>query len=249
MNKDTNEQQEDEDINEFLRRYTNGATHFIASSSSLKQLIADGLELDQKVPESAETYLDKLFDERKKHAQDVLAILPKKPNIPLPPVLSLYDEIIECILFGLNGAAITLSAILVEFAIKHAIVDRNSSAKKYDEKEWSRVEKKELGPIIGEAEKLGLFNETGIAQLVKFKNTIRNPWLHYNIKEINKDVVMTEAFAYNNITKKMEKRYNLKAVENPFLWQLGKERVDEDTVFDAFEFADSVVRALFVAKK
>lgn len=242
-------QDEGEDINEVLGRYTKGATHFIASSSALKQLIADGLKLDEQVPESADTYLDRLFDERKMHAQKILSKLPQKPSIPLPPILSLYDEIIECILFGLNGAAITLSAILVEFAIKHAIVDKNSGTKKYNEKEWSRVEKKELGPIIAEAEKLGLFNEIGTGQLVRFKNTIRNPWLHYNIKEITKDVVMTEALAYNSVTKKMEKRYNLKAVENPFLWQLGKERVDEDTVFDAFTFADSVVKALFVSNK
>ncbi len=240
---------DDEDINEVLARYTKDATQIIASSSAMKQMVADGLKLDEQIPESTEDYINRMFDERKRVAKEVVDILPSKPNINLPPILSLYDEIKECILFGLNGAAISLSAVLVEFAIKHAIVDRNRGVELYDKAEWTRVEKIELGPIIAEAEKLKLFDEEGIKKLIQFKNNIRNPWLHYNIKEITKDVIMTEALSYNLATKKMEKKYNLKAVDNPFLWQLGKEKVDKETVLDAFQFADAVVRALFLSNK
>ncbi len=240
---------DNEDVNEVLGRHINDATQFVASTSTLQQMIQKGLKLDEHTPESKEDYLNRVFDERKRLAKEIIDKLPLKPDIPLPPILSLYDEIGECILFGLNGAAISLSAVLVEFAIKHAIVDRNSGVEIYDKAEWTRVEKKELGPVIAEAEKLNLFDEAGIKKLIHFKNNIRNPYLHYNIKEITKGVVMTEAFAYNVETNKMEKHRNLKAEDNPFLWQMGKEKVDADTVISAFSFADSVVRALFPVSK
>jgi hypothetical protein len=236
---------DEEDINELLAPYVEGATQFIARSSMLDTMIKKGLKVDKSAPESNEEYITRIFAERKKVAGAVIDKLPTKPNIPLPPILSLYDEISECVLFGLNGAAISLSAVLIEFAIKHAIVDRNSGVEIYDKAEWNRVEKKELGAVIAEAEKLKLFNEAGIKQLIQFKNNIRNPYLHYNIKEITKDVIMTEAYAYNAESNKVEKMYNLKAEDNPFLWELGKRKVDEETVLVAFTFADSVVRALF----
>ena len=94
---------------------------------------------------------------------------------------------------------------------------------------------------------MGLFDEDDIKKLIRFKNTIRNPYLHYNIKEITKDVVMQEAFAYSVETNKVEKRYNLRAEDNPFLWEMGKRKVDEGEVLEVFKFADSVVRALFPA--
>ncbi len=238
---------DDQDINELLAPYAANATQFIASTSTLKKMTEKGMKLDKPVNESNEEYITRIFEERKKVAQDTIGKLPPKPNIPLPPILSLYDEISECVLFGLNGAAISLSAVLVEFAIKHAIVDRNKGVELYDKAEWSRVEKKELGPIIGEAEKLGLFDEEDIKKLIHFKNTIRNPYLHYNIKEITKDVIMQEAFAYNAETHKVEKKYNLRAEDHPFLWELGKQKVDEGEVLGVFKFADSVVRSLFPA--
>lgn len=236
---------EKQDINELLASYAANATQFIASTSTLKKLSEMGLKLDKPEEETADSYINRIFEARKRTAKEVIGKLPVRPNIPLPPILSLYDEISECILFGLNGAAISLSAVLVEFAIKHAIVDHNRTTEIYDKAEWSRVEKKELGPIIGEAEKLGLFNEEDIKKLIHFKNTIRNPYLHYNIKEITKDVIMQEAFAYNTETNKVEKMYNLRAEDNPFLWELGKRRVDEDEVLGVFKFADYVVRTLF----
>lgn len=241
------DQNEEQDINELLASYAADATQFIASTSTLKKLTEMGLKLDKPLEETADSYIDRIFEERKKVAKEVIASMPTRPNIPLPPIISLYDEISECILFGLNGAAISLSAVLVEFAIKHAIVDHKKGTELYDKAEWNRVEKKELGPIIGEAEELGLFDEEDIKKLIHFKNTIRNPYLHYNIKEITKDVIMQEAFAYNAETNKVEKKFNLRAEDNPFLWELGKRKVDEGEVLGVFNFADSVVRALFPA--
>jgi hypothetical protein len=153
---------EDEDINEMLGKYSENATQFIATTSTIEEMIRRGLKIDPAKPETEKQFIDRIYDEHKNNAFKLIKKLPLKPNIALPPITSLYDEITECILFGQSGAAITLSAILVEFALKHAIVDRKAGVEKYDGAEWDRVEKKELGPVIKEVEEMGMFNEQGI---------------------------------------------------------------------------------------
>lgn len=236
---------DDDDINELLAKQAKDATHFIANPETLDQLIKAGLKLDEQKPITDEEYIDQLFAGRQEKAKKLIKQLPAPPQIALPPLTSLYAEIRECILFGLNGAAITLLAILVEFAIKHAIVDHTKGVEVYDKGEWDRIEARELGKVIDEAAKLKLFEPDEIEQLKTFKNKVRNPYLHYNIKKITTGAVMPEVSGYNTKTKKIEKQYNLKAEDNPFLWQLAKKRIDEETVLNYFQFADSIVKRLF----
>lgn len=236
---------DDTDINELLAQHSKDTTHFISTPETLEQMIKAGLKLDERKPITDEEYVDQLFAGRQEKAKELIKQLPTPPDIALPPLTSLYAEIRECIFFGLNGAAITLSAILVEFAIKHAIVDRTKGVEVYDKDEWDRIEARELGKVIDEAAKLKLFEPDEIKRLKTFKDEVRNPYLHYNIKKITTGAVMPEVSGYNTKTKKIEKQYNLKAEENPFLWQLAKKHIDEDAVLNYFQFADSVVKKLF----
>jgi len=235
----------DTNINELLAKYATDATQFIASSETIEQLVKDGLKLEKKKPQTDVQYIEQLFAGRKERAKELLKQFPVPPQIPLPPITSLYEEIRECILFGLNGAAVTLSAVLVEFAIKHAIVDHTKGIEVYDKKEWDRLEAKELGKVIDEAANHKLFEPNEVKRLKTFKDKVRNPYLHYNIKKITTGAVMQEAFAYDMKTRSIVKKYNLRAEENPFLWQLAKKHIDEQTVLDIFQFADSVVKRLF----
>ena len=236
---------DDVDINELLAEQAKDATHFIAAPETIEQMIKAGLKLDEQKTITGEEYVDQLFAGRQEKAKQLIEQLPAPPQIALPPLTSLYAEIRECILFGLNGAAITLSAILVEFAIKHAIIDHTKGVEVYDKGEWDRIEARELGKVIDEAAKLKLFDDDEIKRLKTFKDKVRNPYLHYNIKKITTGAVMPEASAYDTKTKKIVKKYNLKAEDNPFLWQLAKKHIDEQTVLDYFRFADSVVKRLF----
>ncbi len=239
---------DDVDINELLAEQAKDATHFIATPETLEDMVKAGLKLDEQRPITDEEYVDQLFAGRQENAKKLIKQLPAPPRIALPPLTSLYAEIRECILFGLNGAAITLSAILVEFAIKHAIVDHTKGIEVYDKGEWDRIEASELGKVIDEAAKLKLFETDELKRLKTFKDKVRNPYLHYNIKKITTGAVMPEASAYDTKTKKIVKKYNLKAEDNPFLWQLAKNHIDEQTVLDYFRFADSVVKRLFGSK-
>ncbi len=240
-----NDRDKNFDINELLAKHSKDATHFISTPETLEQMVKAGLKLDDQKPISDGEYVDQLFAGRQEKAKELIKKLPVPPQIALPPLTSLYAEIRECILFGLNGAAITLSAILVEFAIKHSIVDHTKGVEVYDKGEWDRVEGKELGKVIDEAAKLKLFDDDEIKRLKTFKDKVRNPYLHYNIKKITTGAVMPEASAYDTKTKKIVKKYNLKAEDNPFLWQLSKKHIDDDAVLNYFQFADSVVKKLF----
>ena len=233
------------DINELLARHAKNVTQFIASPETIEQMQKEGLKLDKREPITNERYVDQLFAGRKEQAYELIKQFPDPPNIALPPILSLYDEIRECILFGLNGAAITLSAVLIEFALKHAIVDKTKGIEVFDGKEWDRIEAMELGPAIKEAETLKLLNKSGIEKLIKFKNNYRNPYLHYNIKKIVTGYVMPKAGAYDMNTKTVTTKYNLKAEETPILWQSAKKDADARKVMEVFLFADSVVKRLF----
>jgi len=233
------------DINDLIAENSKDTTHFIASPETIEQMIKAGLKLDEQKLMTEDEYIEQLFASRQDAAKKLIKQLPAPPQLALPPLTSLYAEIRECILFGLNGAAITLSAILVEFAIKHAIVDRTKGVEVYDKQEWDRIEGRELGKVIDEAAKLKMFDDDEIKRLKTFKDKVRNPYLHYNIKKITTGAVMPEVSAYSTKTGKIEKQYNLKAEDNPFLWQLAKKHIDEQMVLDYFNFVDSIVKRLF----
>ena len=131
-----------------------------------------------------------MFDERRKTSTALIQKFPSAPQIAIPTVGFLYDEIRECILFSQFGAAISLSAVLVEFSLKHAIV-RKTRGNTYDKDEWDRIENMELGPTIAEAKSLEVINGKQEEALKSFKNTVRNPYLHYNIKRITKNILST----------------------------------------------------------
>ena len=81
------DQNEEQDINELLASYAADATQFIASTSTLKKLTEMGLKLDRPLEETADSYIDRIFEERKKVAKEVIGSMPTRPNIPLPPIM------------------------------------------------------------------------------------------------------------------------------------------------------------------
>src|SRR3989344_5736315 len=168
---------------------------------------------------------------------------PVTPSIAIPTIGFLYDEIRECILFSQFGAAISLSSILVEFSLKHAIV-RKARGNTYDKVEWDRIENMELGPAITETKGLSIINDKQEDALKSFKNTVRNPYLHYNIKKITKKVAANKVKKIDVNTQKVEE-LDIPAENNPVLWGFAKKFVDRETAFDIFMFADRIVKELF----
>jgi len=233
------------DINQFLTGLVKGSTHIIASPKTIKDLISQGVKFDEpSTSKSTEELIGDLFDKRKEQALKLKLFndFPPVPNIATPTITSLYDEIRECILLGLNGAAISLSAILVEFSLKHGIVKFNKG-KEYDKTEWDRIENIELGEAIIEAKRLGILNDVWVGPLNDFKDNLRNPYLHYNIKKITKNVIAGKTKRLNVATQKVTEE-NIPAEDNPVVWTLAKKFVDREHVLKAFGFADTLIKYL-----
>lgn len=174
-------------INDLLTELVQGSTHMISKPETIEQLRKQGVKFDEPKQVTMDEMVENLFSQRKTIALTNMAKFVTPPNIAIPTIGLLYDEIRECILFGLYGAAISLSAVLVEFSLKHAIV-RKKCGDKYDQKEWDRLENMELSLTIQEGKKLGIVNKKMERGLIGFKNTVRNPYLHYNIKKITENV-------------------------------------------------------------
>lgn len=234
-------------LDDFLANLSQGASHIIANPKTISDMQKKGVKFETLSPKTPTQIIDDLFLERKTNAAEKITHFPSAPKIAIPTIGFLYDEIRECILFGLNGAAISLSAVLVEFALKHAIV-RKRRGNTYDKSEWDRLENIELGPTVKESRQLKLIDDKTEKALISFKNTIRNPYLHYNIKRITKDVVAKKVKKINADTRKAEE-VDLPAEDNPIVWGLAKKFADRERVLDVFVFADRIVKGLFEEKK
>lgn len=233
-------------IDDFLSELVAGSTHIISNPKTVSDLQQRGVKFENKTPKTKDQFLDELFEKRRKEANPLLQKFPDTPQIAVPTILFLYDEIRECILFGLFGAAISLSATLIEFSLKHAIV-RKTRGNTYDKTEWDRLENMELGLTIIESRKLEIIDGTQEKALKSFKDTIRNPYLHYNIKKITKKVAANHVKRVNMNTQKVEE-LDISAEENPVLWGFAKKFVDKEMVFDVFTFIDKIVKELFEGK-
>ncbi|MCX6731235.1 MAG: hypothetical protein NTZ55_05285 [Candidatus Roizmanbacteria bacterium] len=232
------------DISDLLTELAKESTHIISNPETIAQLQKQGVKFDESKKLTIEEVVQNLFLQRKNVALKNIVKFTPPPNIAIPPIGLLYDEIRECILFELYGAAISLSAILVEFSLKNAII-KKKYGDKYNQEEWDKLENMELGPTIQEGIKIGIVDAKMEKGLKSFKNTIRNPYLHYNIKKITENVEARKVKRMDIKTREVIE-VNLDAKDNPIVWALAKKFVDRELVFQVFEFADTLVRNLFV---
>ena len=212
----------------------------IVNPNDLKNLLAQGLPIEV-IPGQT---IDKLFEERKENALLKVKELPPLPEGVQPAIQALYQEIRECIFFGLSGAAITMSSILIEFVLKHAsFIKEAGGYQKADPEKWDEFEKMELNPAINRAKKVGLLDSKMAERLHSFRVTIRNPYNHYNIKKITQNVVAEKVKRLDIKTGEV-KEIDIPAKESPMIQAQVKPIVDEHYVLSVFYFADEVVKYL-----
>lgn len=228
------------DIKKLMDELVKDADRIIVNPSELKKLITQGLPIEV-IP--AQT-IDKLFEERKANAFLKVEALPPLPEEVQPATQALYQEIRECIFFGLNGAAITMSSILIEFMLKHAIFIKEAGGyQKADPEKWDEFEEMELSPAINRAKRVGLLDSKMAKRLHSFRVTIRNPYNHFNIKKITQNVVAEKVKRLDTITGEVEE-IDIPAKDSPMIQAQAKPIVDEHYVLSIFYFADEVVKHL-----
>jgi len=230
----------DDNLKRSLDELANGADMIIANPKDIEKLKGQGLPF-YHIPSQT---IDQLFKERLSSAMDVAKFLPSSPNNLPPAIKSLYQEIRECILFGLNGAAITLSGNLIEFTLKHTTyVKEVGGYQKYNQSKWDEVENIEFGNAINRAKRAGLLKSEMAKQLHSFREDIRNPYSHYNIKKITEDVIAGRVKKIDLSTGKIEE-VDIQAKESPMIQAQAKPWVDKQKVLHVFNFADAVVKYL-----
>jgi hypothetical protein len=205
---------------------------------------------------TSEAYVEKIFEERKREAVEIDKQL-GVPLLPDFPQAALANEMRECMIFGLNGAAITLGAILIEATIKSAIarklagITRPLDAGIGDiyQVEIERLERKDFGKAIEEAFRLSLITLDMRERLHHFRGLVRNPYMHFNQSKIMKAAKVKLKHVPVQDAKTGETKYmDLDMSEQPGLWQLGKKFVDKDIVVSVYKFAIEVAWTLYGQK-
>lgn len=228
------------DIEKIMEELAKGSDRIIVNPADLDELKKQGVPFDV-IPSPT---IDQLFEQRKQNAFSKVKELPPLPQELPPAVQALYQEIRECIFFGLNGAAITMSSILIEFVLKHTTFIKESGGyQKADPKKWDEFEEMELSPAINRAKKAGLLDSKMAGRLHSFRGTIRNPYNHYNIKKITQNVVMEKVNRLDLKTREVQE-INISAKDSPMIQAQAKPIMDEYCVLAVFHFADEVVRYL-----
>jgi len=212
----------------------------LVNPKELQRLINQGLPI-KTIP--AQT-IDKLFEERKENAFKKVKDLPPLPEGVQPDIQALYQEIRECIFFGLNGAAITMSSILIEYMLKHATFIKEAGGyQKAETEKWDEFEQMELSSAINRAKKIGLLDKEMAKRLHSFRVSIRNPYNHFNIKKITENVVAEKVKQLDTKTGEV-KDIDIFAKDSPMIQAQAKPIVDEHYVLRVFYFADEVVKYL-----
>ena len=229
------------DIQRIMNELAGDSDTIIINPQTLEELKRSGVPFDT-VPAPT---IDQLFEQRKQNAFLKIRQLPPLPQGLPPAVQSLYQEIRECIFFGLNGAAITISSILIEFVLKHAtFVKEAGGYQNIVPQEWDQFENMEFGPAINRAKRAGLINAKMAKRLHSFREMIRNAYNHYNIKKITEHVVAQKVKQVDVKTGEVQE-VDLPAKDYPMIQAQAKPIVDRHHVMAVFFFADEVVKYLF----
>ena len=228
------------DIEKIIEELSKGSDRIIVNPETLEKLKSHGLPINI-IPSPT---IDELFDQRKEKAYLKAPHLPELPQGLPPSIQVLYQEIRECIFFGLNGPAITMASILIEYVIKHVTFIKESGGyKDADPKRWDEFEDMELAKAINRAKRTGLLDSKMANRLHSFRVTIRNPYNHYNIKKITRNVV-AEKIKELDVNTGEVREIDIEAENSPMIQAQAKPLMDEHHVLAVFHFADEVVKYL-----
>lgn len=228
------EQGHSKDIKKKLDILSEYADYIIANPETIKNLQEKNLPFNSQVI-TYENYLDRLFKEKRVKAEIRIKNLPLlDSNIGNPQISALYDEFRECFVLGVNGAAITLAIILLEYACKYRLLI--SKGKTPSASGWKSVD----GLLFKETiEKLYIkkaINDFEKEQLLSFNDDIRNNYMHYKIRKIIKDMIILELPKLNVKTGEIVIQKDVDVKKIPQLWFSAKKRNDEIMIISIASF-------------
>ncbi len=215
---------------------------FIASPDTIKNLQEKGLPI-KSVLTTYQVYLDKLFAERRKIANELVEKLPHLDEaIANGTISALYEELKECFVMGIPGASITLAIILLDISAKFKLFEERK--KNNPNASWKPVEDLHLREVVLELRRNLVITEKEKIELLRFNKKIRNNYLHYNIQKLVKDMVLGELSSVNVDTGEVTIEKDVKPADRPHLWFTAKRVLDKKTVVMHVNFSIKWVNKL-----
>jgi hypothetical protein len=216
------------DLQKKLDELVKNSDYIVSSPDTIEKLKAQGLPI-KSVFTTYNDYLDKLFVTRRKLADSLIKELPiLDADIANTTAQSLYEEIKETFVLGIPGAGITLSLILLELSLKYRLFDKrleddpNSS--------WDHIEMLDFTNAVSELYKKKIITKKEKNTLDEFNLNVRNPYIHYNIKKLVKDMVLSELPAVNVETGDVTIHRDVKPSNYPHLWFSAKRVLDKKAI-------------------
>lgn len=215
-------------IKESLDQMVEFADYMIASPDTIEQLRQRNLPIKSTFV-TYDDYLSKLFKEKRDQAEQIIEHLPQlDERIANGVANALYNEFRECYVLGVNGAAIILAIILLEYAMKHKIyemiLETNPDAG------WKRVESKDFKWCVEQLKEHGVITENEETDLYDFNTNIRNNYIHYKIRKMISNMYLQELPALNVATGEITIHRDVFVKDMPHLWFSAKKKLDAESV-------------------
>jgi hypothetical protein len=229
---------------ELFSRLADDADMIVGNPDDLALLQSQGVYPQPPPSRTVEESVTLLLKRHEVGAVDRAKSLPPPPASAPPAVSSLYGEISACIVLNVPGAAITLTGILIEFVVKYATYIREAGGfAAYDPARWDSFERITLGPAIARAEKAELITTQQATELRRFKDVVRNPYNHYNIRKITGHLIWDHVKKVDLKTGLVEEKA-IAVKDDPVLQAQAKPIVDAQYALSHFILADAVVKSL-----
>jgi len=224
----------DNDLKKKLDELVKNSNYLLATPETLEQMINKGLPVKSHQITYSE-YIDKLFEEKKRFAQSIISQLPLlKTEIANATASALYNELRECFILGIPGAGITLAIILLEYSCRHRLFKEKLKTNKNTS--WSKLEKLLLGQTINKLKEYLIISEEEHLKLEDFNKSIRNNYLHYNIRKLVKDAVLKELPSIKIDTGEVNIEKNVDIKDKPYLWFSAKRALDNKNIIPITKF-------------
>jgi len=236
-----------ESLKDLIGRLSADADQIVVNPGDRAALAAQGIRPVEAPQPSLTAALDALFHKRRETALERAERLPALPAAAPPAFISLYDEIRECVVFDLVGAAITLCGILVEFTLKYATYIREVGGyAKFEPDRWDEFESITFEPAIKRAFSAGIITTEQAGELRGFKDTVRNPYNHYSIGKITSGFIWRNVTILDLKTRTLETK-DVLVQDDPVLQAQAKPVVDRQRLAHILQFTDGATRALLDA--
>ncbi|PIR61961.1 MAG: hypothetical protein COU66_01035, partial [Candidatus Pacebacteria bacterium CG10_big_fil_rev_8_21_14_0_10_44_11] len=99
-------------------------------------------------------------------------------------------------------------------------------------------------PLAHALLKAGIIDKDQKADLIKFNESIRNPYMHINIYELTKDVTL-DATSVDIVKEEVKIMKDLPVTDYPHLWFAGKKKYDAMNVLPIMNKCVDYVNEIF----